>query len=37
MDDYLSKPVSPDRLEAIIAKWVARTNDYAAAGGACRG
>jgi PAS domain S-box-containing protein len=22
MDDYLSKPVSPDKLEAIIAKWV---------------
>jgi PAS domain S-box-containing protein len=37
MDDYLSKPVSPDRLEAIIAKWVARSNDYAADSGACRG
>jgi CheY-like chemotaxis protein len=22
MDDYLSKPVSPEKLEAIIAKWV---------------
>ena len=24
MDDYLTKPVSPDRLEAKIAEWVRR-------------
>lgn len=34
MDDYLSKPVSPDKLEAIIAKWVGKTKLGAAKGGA---
>lgn len=32
MDDYLSKPVSPDKLEAIIAKWVGKSKANTAAG-----
>jgi PAS domain S-box-containing protein len=27
MDDYLSKPVSPEKLESIIRKWIDRTKD----------
>lgn len=34
MDDYLSKPVSPDKLEAIIEKWVGKTAPGAAVAGA---
>ncbi len=32
MDDYLSKPVSPEKLEAIIQKWVDSPNLLLAAG-----
>ncbi|WP_417410864.1 response regulator [Hoeflea sp.] len=32
MDDYLSKPVSPEKLEAIIQKWVDRSERFQAAG-----
>lgn len=34
MDDYLSKPVSPDKLEAIIEKWVGKAAPGAAVAGA---
>ena len=32
MDDYLSKPVSPEKLEAIIQKWVDGPERLLAAG-----
>jgi len=32
MDDYLSKPVSPEKLESIIKKWVDRSERFQAAG-----
>jgi len=32
MDDYLSKPVSPEKLEAIIQKWVDNSERLQAAG-----
>lgn len=32
MDDYLSKPVSPEKLEAIIQKWVGSPKQLLAAG-----
>jgi PAS domain S-box-containing protein len=32
MDDYLSKPVSPEKLEAIIQKWVENSDRLQAAG-----
>lgn len=32
MDDYLSKPVSPDKLESIIQKWVGSTERLLAVG-----
>lgn len=33
MDDYLSKPVSPDKLEAIISKWIESASAAAASYG----
>ncbi|MBU4529107.1 MAG: response regulator [Hoeflea sp.] len=32
MDDYLSKPVSPEKLESIIKKWIDRPDSMLAAG-----
>lgn len=32
MDDYLSKPVSPEKLESIIKKWIDRPDRVSAAG-----
>ncbi|HET9949473.1 MAG TPA: response regulator [Longimicrobiales bacterium] len=28
MDDYVSKPIEPDRLETAIARWVGRVSDF---------
>ncbi|MDZ7600897.1 MAG: response regulator, partial [Hoeflea sp.] len=32
MDDYLSKPVSPEKLESIIKKWIDQPGRLLAAG-----
>ncbi len=32
MDDYLSKPVNPEKLEALIQKWVENSGQIRAAG-----
>ncbi|MGJ8572618.1 MAG: response regulator [Hoeflea sp.] len=32
MDDYLSKPISPEKLEAVIRKWIGRPERFLASG-----